>query len=422
MTKKRKGKVAPSNLIKEDDWKSLAATETEEDRYKVWSSALFTVHNLIVEQTKKKNYTILTTWLKKHCTWDIKEQLSSLTETAWDDIDFWTKNAYIHSKLGWMPKDINDSLLEQANIMLAKKEQQKILKKEALQKELNLSNEQFELLQKEKQKRKPSIQQLMHEQLAGIYGEWDHFYDCLTVERKASLQDFNPYNDMMINDKIKPKHASMIKEYYLNDLAEAKKVQAWQKPTVSKEVIDGETVEIYDEAADIREAYSFTTKQSRQDSVDFYEKIINACNAIIKTGQTQRKTRKPKPISKEKLVAKMKYRVNDGDLGLSSISPADIINAEEVWVFNTKSRKLGVYKTAPAMPGLTVKGTTLKNFDEASSVQKTIRKPQEQLKLFKGNAKNKWKKLFDGIKAVDTKLNGRINNDIIILKAFHPKG
>ena len=52
------------------------------------------------------------------------------------------------------------------------------------------------------------------------------------------------------------------------------------------------------------------------------------------------------------------------------------------------------------------------------SMQKTLRKPAAQLQNFKGNAKTKFQKAFDEIKTTDTKLNGRFNDNTIILKAF----
>ncbi len=67
---------------------------------------------------------------------------------------------------------------------------------------------------------------------------------------------------------------------------------------------------------------------------------------------------------------------------------------------------------------MTVKGTSIQHFEVSKSVQKTLRKPAEQLKLFKGTAKTKYQKAFDDINAVEIKLNGRLNDTTIILKAF----
>ena len=65
---------------------------------------------------------------------------------------------------------------------------------------------------------------------------------------------------------------------------------------------------------------------------------------------------------------------------------------------------------------LGVKGTSITGFSETLSVQKTLRKPEEQLKEFKAAGKVQLRKFLDEIKAVDIKLNGRINEDSVLLR------
>ena len=109
----------------------------------------------------------------------------------------------------------------------------------------------------------------------------------------------------------------------------------------------------------------------------------------------------------------------------ASINPIDIIGCEELWVFNVKTRKMGRYMASSIDPmhleregtGLSVKGTTITGFNIETSVQKTLRKPEEKLKEFKDSGKIKLRTYLDNINAVDIKLNGRINTDTIILKA-----
>jgi hypothetical protein len=120
-------------------------------------------------------------------------------------------------------------------------------------------------------------------------------------------------------------------------------------------------------------------------------------------------------VSKEKLVAKLKFMKTNEPLKLVSISPVDIIGAGELWIFNTKTRKLGKY-VASEFNTLNVKGTTITNFDEFKSVQKTIRKPEDKLKEFKSAGKIALRKFLEDINATDTKMNGRIGEDTILLK------
>ena len=84
-------------------------------------------------------------------------------------------------------------------------------------------------------------------------------------------------------------------------------------------------------------------------------------------------------------------------------------------MFNTKTRKIGKY-VAEDNTEFTVKGTTLQFFDESKSVQKTLRKPDEQLKEFNKAGKVVLRKFLDNITAVETKMNGRLNEHTILLK------
>ena len=131
--------------------------------------------------------------------------------------------------------------------------------------------------------------------------------------------------------------------------------------------------------------------------------------------KVNRAPRKTKAVPKDKLVAKLKYKKTDEPLKLVSINPVDIIGAKELWVFNSKTRKLGKY-VAEEYKDLAVKGTTILNFNESQSVQKTLRKPVDQLKDFKAAGKVALRKFLEDINAVDTKLNGRVNEDIMLLK------
>jgi hypothetical protein len=76
---------------------------------------------------------------------------------------------------------------------------------------------------------------------------------------------------------------------------------------------------------------------------------------------------------------------------------------------------LGKY-VATEFAELGIKGTSIINYDEIKSVQKTLRKPEDQIKEFKAAGKVQLRKFLDDIKAVDIKLNGRINEEVVLLK------
>jgi len=165
----------------------------------------------------------------------------------------------------------------------------------------------------------------------------------------------------------------------------------------------------------LREAYSHRSRKQIKNLIAFYQEISSACDMLAQEAKVNRAPRKAKAVSKDKLVAKLKFMKSNEPLKLVSVNPADIIGAGELWIYNTKSRKLGKY-VAAEFNTLGVKGTTITGFDEFKSICKTLRKPEEKLKEFKAAGKIALRKFLDDINATDTKMNGRINEEIILLK------
>lgn len=195
----------------------------------------------------------------------------------------------------------------------------------------------------------------------------------------------------------KAAHARVIRDQYAGNLAEL------------EELSSGSADE------QLREAYSHRSKKHIRKLIDFYNEINSACNMLMQESKVNRKPRAKKIVPADKIVAKLKYKKTDEPLKLVSINPADIIGSKELWIYNTKTRKLGKYVAAD-FSELGVKGTTITGFSENLSIQKTLRKPADQLKEFKTAGKVALRKFLDEIKATDTKMNGRINEETILLK------
>jgi len=128
-----------------------------------------------------------------------------------------------------------------------------------------------------------------------------------------------------------------------------------------------------------------------------------------------KRARVRKAPSKEKIVSRLQYAREDSGLKLVSVNPVDIIGSKELWIYNSKTRKLGKY-VAENSTQLTVKGTTIIGFDSNKSVSKTLRKPTEQLKEFMTAGKVALRTFLKDIKAVEVRLNGRISQDTLLLK------
>ena len=89
----------------------------------------------------------------------------------------------------------------------------------------------------------------------------------------------------------------------------------------------------------------------------------------------------------------------------STVSAMKIPGSVELILFNTKYRKLQVYY-AMGRSGLTVKGTSIKDFDDVKSYQVTVRQNLVEDVLSK-NPKQIDK--FFGPKTKRAKVNGRVN-------------
>ena len=243
----------------------------------------------------------------------------------------------------------------------------------------------------------PSIQERVRD---AAYAMTEEIEDAFESFQKDP-ENFDPKQFKVLNllkgKGAKAAHARIIRDFYGKDLAEL------------LELASGKADE------QLREGYSHRSRKQVKSLIAFLQEVESACNMLMQEAKVTRKPRKVKAVSKDKVVSKLKYKKTDEPLKLVSVNPADIIGAKELWVYNTKTRKLGRY-VANEYQDLTVKGTSIMNFNETQSICKTIRKPDEKLKEFKSAGKVALRKFLDDINATDTKMNGRLNEETILLK------
>ena len=243
----------------------------------------------------------------------------------------------------------------------------------------------------------PTIQERVREAAMRMTEEIENAIESFQADPEA----FDPKAFKVLNllkaVEAKAAHTRIIREFYAKDLAEL------------EELASGNADE------QLKEGYSHRSRKQIKNLIAFYQEVMAACTMLGQEAKVNRKPRTKKAVPAEKIVAKLKYKKTDEPLKLVSVNPADIIGSSELWIFNTKTRKLGKYVTAEFQT-LGVKGTTITGFDEFKSIQKTVRKPEEKLKEFKAANKVALRKFLDDINATDTKMNGRINEDTILLK------
>jgi len=165
----------------------------------------------------------------------------------------------------------------------------------------------------------------------------------------------------------------------------------------------------------IKEGYSNFSKPQLKKVVAWCDQVILDCGKIAGEAAKSRKPRKRKIKTPEQLVAKIKILEEHKEYKLKSISAKDIIGVMQLWVFNTKNRKLGCYHAIDA-DGLSVKGSSIINFNESKSVQKMLRKPNAILPEILKGGKVYLRSVLDGIRAVETALTGRLNDCIILVR------
>ena len=237
-----------------------------------------------------------------------------------------------------------------------------------------------------------SIQQRMEEKARELASEIDGAIDDFMINKK---NDFSTKNYLLANLVAAP-IAKRIGEMYV---ATAEELRG---------AIEGTDEQLV-------EGYSHFTKRELKKFAEFVEGIISDCNQQVQTAKANRAPRKRKEKPASVQVARMKYLKEFAELNLKSAKPESIINSTEVWVYNTKYRRISVYKAENG--ALAVKGTTILGFSVTESKQFTLRKPAD---FFKGLTIGK-RPLNAKMKTLTTKSavpNGRINEETIILGAF----
>ena len=259
----------------------------------------------------------------------------------------------------------------------------------------------------------PTIQERISEQsqdACDAIEEWLEGF--ITDPKKFDPKGFD-FTAHFSNQKVTQAHARKIKKYYQDWLEEAKVIVDMPTSAQIKKIKDEHEA---DQAQQIREGYAHVKKADAKKWLEALENLMGACDLVIDSAKATRKPRIKKAPSKEKLIAKLKYKEKDDKYQIASVNPLELIDCQEVWVFNAKTRKLGKYVLDSHVTSMTVKGTSLVGFSETASIQKTVRKPDEVLKEFKKAGKIKLRKFLNEINSVETKMNGRLNSDTVILR------
>ena len=176
---------------------------------------------------------------------------------------------------------------------------------------------------------------------------------------------------------------------------------------------------IYDEVMSddeqVKEAFGKKLKDERA----FMQSVIDDLNRYIGNKKVT-KVRKPKTIREKPLakqVEKLKFQKEFAPLKIVSVNPVEIIGCQQLWTYNTKYKKLTRFD-ASGPNGIQVKGTTLIGFDVERSSTKSLRKPEVTIQALLGAGRVALRKILEELTTVETKPNGRINNETVLLRVI----
>jgi len=246
----------------------------------------------------------------------------------------------------------------------------------------------------EKSVAKRTIQDHMNEKFCDIVGEIEAQYDVMWSGSEEKFDFVAYFREVSMPQQF----VNRIRDRYQGQLDELNESQAKKCDP------------------QLAEAYAWMKKPDVKRITAWYASLFDALTTYGKVKAAVRKVRKVRPVSKEKQVKGVKYLKDFAELNLVSINPVDIIGSKELWVYNTKTRKLGQYVAAADTTQMTIKGSTIIGFDTKLSVAKTLRKPKEQLKAFQNAGKIALRKFMGDIRATEIALTGRINGDTVLLK------
>jgi hypothetical protein len=245
---------------------------------------------------------------------------------------------------------------------------------------------------------KTTIQDRLREKVSECLGELDGLFDEFIAGGAKLNADYKPVM-LMRSMNIAPQMISQIKDTW------ARKLTEFEEAVAGKD-------------ADLVKAYEFMTKTQLKACVKFCELVISDCGSYVQIKKVERKPRKVKAVPPEKKAAKFKICAEVPELKLKSLPAAQLVDKTEAWLYDSKKRKLIHVVADEYAKVFTVKNNAIVGFSTTETLQKTLRKPAEQLKAIATAGKPAARKAFKDIKATETAWNGRGSENLVILRAW----
>jgi len=243
-----------------------------------------------------------------------------------------------------------------------------------------------------------TIQDHLREKIIECSGELEGMFDDFIVAGAKMSADFKPIS-LMRGMNVSPNMIGTVTRVWELRLAEF------------NGVLEGEDPQLV-------EGYSHLTRLQLRNCVKFCETVINDCNSYVQLKKVERKPRKVKPVSPEKKAAKFKILAEFAEFKLKSLPAAQLVDKSEAWLYDTKKRKLIHIVADEYAKVFTVKNNSVIGFSKIETVQKTLRKPAETVKLLTAAGKPAARKIFKDLTTTETAWNARGTENLVILRSW----
>lgn len=243
---------------------------------------------------------------------------------------------------------------------------------------------------------RPNIQDRLREKMTEAAGEIEGMYDELIKSGSKMTASFKPIA-VIRGMNVAPQLINEIKNVWAIRLSEI------------QTVLEGRDAQLVD-------GYSNFSKIQLRNLLKFIEQVIADCDSYVQIKKIERKPRAKKAKPPEVIARGFKCKLEEPELKIKGEPAAKLVGASEAWLYDTKKRKL-IHAVADTHIGtFTVKGSGLIGLDTGKTLQKTLRKPVEQLKALMSASVPNARKLFQDTKATEVKWSGRSNENLIILR------
>ena len=346
-------------VLPEPKWAEFKLLTDNEEQEVALRQCLYFVHYEIQD---KAGVTQFKKWAKANWDKDVVENILKLPDSTFYSV---AKYFYCWSKLGWLTESTMSYIEEQKDVWL--------------------SQAASYVAEKEEKPKVVNIRENLNKFAMGVDD---------TIEYIINGTQVTNYKDF-------------VEAYKLNNAETAQAVTLVDEFAMEfRELAQGDDEQLL-------EGYSHVKRSTLKHLIAFFDGLQVA---LMETKQAKKITRirRKRPVDKNKLVRRLKYTRQHETY--KSIDPVEIIGASEVWVYDIKRKRLGVYASEYAGT-LGVKGTVIDNYSLTKSYEKTLRK-EERIKDFMECRKNGLHKFMDTIRGKKYPAKSRVQATMVLLRVI----